>query len=119
MPGQVPDDCTVTVATSTDLRCAEMRIAGEIDMDATPVLTDALSRLAPLTPDRVLVDLHDVTFAGSVLPNFLATMHAGLPRGTTIEVRHCRPLIRRVLRITGMAAIMRITDDLPDRVPGP
>jgi anti-anti-sigma regulatory factor len=75
-----------------------------------PVLASSIQLLSRMSPTWVVVDVADVTFAGSALPNFLATMRGQLPPGCSLMVRHPRPMLRRVLQATGMTHIVSVSD---------
>ena len=103
-------DCTVTITEASVKNRACVRIVGELDTAAAPVLASSIRQLSRMSPERVVVDVADVTFAGSALPNFLATLHGKLPPGCSLVVRHPRPMLRRVLLAAGMTQIVSISD---------
>jgi anti-anti-sigma factor len=107
------DGFAVTVLTAADVPAAVVRLAGDIDIAATVALSEAIDRLSTLAPATVMIDLADVTFACSTLPNFLARVHQVLPIGSTLTV--CRPPTGtlRILQMTGMDQIATLRADLP------
>jgi anti-anti-sigma factor len=92
---------------------AGVRIVGEIDLSAEPVLDSSIRLLSRMSPRLVQVDLGDVTFAGAALPNFLARMYGQLPPGFSLVVSNPSPQVRRLLQISGMTQIMSIRDGSP------
>ncbi|MBB2947345.1 hypothetical protein FB565_007113 [Actinoplanes lutulentus] len=72
-------------------------------------MSDAIAQVAALSPDSVSVDLAEVAFAGSALPNFLARLVGVVPQ--VLAVRVCRPRLmhRSVLDASGMAQILMIS----------
>jgi anti-anti-sigma factor len=101
-------DCAVVVVPTPQQRQVDVRVAGDLDADAEPVLSDAIAGVAALSPERVFVDLADVAFAGSTLANFLARLVDVLPQARSVTVCRPRPMHRWVLDTTGMAQILMI-----------
>ena len=103
----------VTVSVSLDRSRAQVSLGGELDIDVRPDLDEVLERLSVAAPGRVDVDLAAVTYAGSVLPNFLVRVRAVLPVASTITVSDPTPWTSFVLRITDMAEIVKISEARP------
>lgn len=101
--------CTVVVAVVPGRPQVTVHVAGDLDVDAEQALSDVVSRVAALSPERVFVDLAEVGFAGAVLPNFLARLVGVLPQLTAVRVCRPRAIHRRVLDVTGMAQIVMIS----------
>ena len=81
----------------------EVRVAGDLDADAEPALSDAVAAIAASSPEAVLVDLAEVAFAGATLPNFLARLIDVLPHAMSVTVCRPGPRHRWGLEVTGMA----------------
>ncbi len=112
----------LTIAASTspgETRRACLRLAGELDMDASAALSKTVDWLAAVGPVSVLIDLAKVTFAGSTLPNFIVRLSAATPDAELILWRSS-PVTKLILRITDMAAISTLRDDpvAPYGLPG-
>lgn len=107
------DHFVITVLAAPDVPTALVRLAGEIDLQASPTLSDVADRLSAIAPSEIVVDLAAVTFACSTLLNFLARVRLTLPGSTALVV--CRPTtnIRRLLDMTDMGQIATLRDDLP------
>lgn len=103
----------ITLLISPRRPSALIRLAGEIDMEADPALSGVVERLSIIAPTEVVVDLADVTFASSALPNFLARAHIALAADSALVV--CRPggSVLRMLRITNMEELVTLRADLP------
>lgn len=56
----------------------------------------------------MLIDLADVTFACSTLPNFVARVRHAVPDGVELILWQARPTTEWVLRITEMAVVATI-----------
>ena len=113
------NDCSVTVIASPASHRVDVRITGDIDLAAAPVLAEAVRQLAIGSPRSVFVDLAGVTFAGSALPNFLARAYGRLPRGSSLVVCRPNPMTRRVLQMTDMTRILIVRDHLLSQAPSP
>jgi hypothetical protein len=99
---------------ATTCRVAEGSIMSAEPEDAQ--LAEAVDRVAAAAPQVTVVDLAAVTFAGSVLLNFLAQVHQVLAAGSELVICRPTPTIRRILHIgrwSGSAAIR--VDPVPSR----
>lgn len=106
-------DFKIVVTVSPDQARAVLVLAGDIDMEAWPELTDAIHRLAAAPPDVIVVDLAAVTFVGSILPNFLARLRQAVPATTEVTVSHPTRSARFILRVTDAAQFAKTADALP------
>lgn len=80
------------------------------------MLAGVTSYLSGLAPVHVVVELGELGFAGSALPNWLARIRSQLQRRPSVAIRHPQPLVGRVLAITNMADLVddnRSTDKTP------
>jgi anti-anti-sigma factor len=105
---------TITVLALADARSALICLGGEIDQAGFEQLSAAADRLATVAPASVIVDLGAVTFAGAALPNFVARMHDIVPNSAALVMCRSRPMIRRVLELTGMTEIATLREDLAE-----
>ena len=104
-------DCIVSVTAVAGSRRADVRLAGEVDVAAAPVLAAVVRQLAESSPRSVFVDLGGVTFAGDVLPDFLEQAHRCTPRNSALVVCRVSSSIRQVLAAAGMWDIATVCDD--------
>ncbi|MEU8048550.1 STAS domain-containing protein [Micromonospora harpali] len=102
----------ITVLTAPRCPTALVCLAGEIDMEAGPALSGVVDRLLTIAPTEVVVDLADVTFASSALPNFLARAHLALAAHTTLVVCRPRGSTLRLLQVTNMEAMVTLRREL-------
>lgn len=93
---------SIVVTVAPEQRRADLILSGDIDVSATPVLADAVDQVAAAAPHVTVVDLAAITFAGSVLLDFLARVHQALPAGSGLVVCRPTPAIRRILEIAAM-----------------
>ncbi|GIE90921.1 STAS domain-containing protein [Actinoplanes regularis] len=106
MPQYMSSDCTVTVSNPSSAQVVEICVAGELDLDAAPMLAEVTDHLIGLAPLRVVVELGQLGFAGSALPNWLARTQDQLHGRSSLAIRHPQPLISLVLTITEMAHLI-------------
>ncbi|MFF5486452.1 STAS domain-containing protein [Streptomyces virginiae] len=91
-------------------RAAVVRPVGEIDIDTAPSLSRALAHaltfVAASRVDRVVADCSRVTFCDSSgLNALLAARLRAVEAGATIHLANPAPQLRRLLQITGAAAL--------------
>jgi anti-anti-sigma regulatory factor len=113
MPNNGDRDFTIIVTFSPDQARAVVALAGEVDVDAWPEMADTIHRLTAAAPNAVTVDVAAVSYAGSVLPNFLAHVRQTLPAQSALTVSRPTRWTRFVLYATDMAQIAKIEDALP------
>jgi anti-anti-sigma factor len=84
---------------------------GEIDMTSVGALADTVTTvLAQESPSHIEVNLAEVTFMDSSGVNALVACRAAAERvGCRITVSHPQPPVRRILGITGLAAVFGLT----------
>jgi anti-anti-sigma factor len=81
-------------------------VTGEIDVDTTDVLADALARAADVAA-VVVADLTAVTFMDSTGLNTLLGAHRDLAaRGGRLALVGAQPAVRRVLELTGVDTVI-------------
>jgi len=102
------DSFSIVVTVAPERRRADLVLSGEMDICAYPVLVDAADQVAAVAPHVAVVDLAAITFAGSVLLNFLVRVHQALPAGSELVVCRPTPGIRRILDIAAMQRLAAI-----------
>lgn len=104
---------TVTVSASPTTGIALVYVRGAIDPAVEPALHDVVEQLRAMAPRTVLVDLAEVTFAGSTLANFVAQVRDALPAEASLAV--CRPsaMTRQVLMLAGVGRVPVLDADPP------
>jgi anti-anti-sigma factor len=91
---------------------ALVRLSGELDMAVAPTLATAL---APHLKrgGRVAIDLTELTFMDSSGINVLCRAAGQLGDRGRIVLYHPRPIVRRILDMTGLIGIIGINDQPP------
>lgn len=84
-------------------------VAGEVDMLTGPALQNHLDQALATRPERLIVDLSQVSFLGSTGLAVLVNIHgAAIYQGTSFQLRGIRRAIARVLQATGLASFFDI-----------
>jgi anti-sigma B factor antagonist len=77
-----------------------VRITGEVDMSNVDVVGAAVDLAIANNPERIVFELGDLEFMDS---SGLAMLLAITERISVVELRRPRPLIRRVIELTGLS----------------
>jgi anti-sigma B factor antagonist len=77
-----------------------VRITGEVDMSNVEVVRAAVDVAIADDPERIVFELGDLEFMDS---SGLAMLLAVAERISVVELRRLRPLIRRVIELTGLS----------------
>ncbi|MEV0200967.1 STAS domain-containing protein [Nonomuraea sp. NPDC050691] len=94
-PAPIGETDTLTVTT--------VRLTGEIDIFTSHALRQRLMRALPTGADLLVVDLSAVSFCdASGLGVLVGIQRRARPRGVTLTLKAPRPLMARLLRITGL-----------------
>jgi ABC-type transporter Mla MlaB component len=110
MPDTYGGDFTITVRLWPRQDRAMVVLAGDLDIDAWPDLTDAIGQLIAMPAGTLTVDVAAVQHVGAVLPNFLARVRQAIPAPSSLTVSHPSPMARFVLAVTEMTQIAKIDD---------
>jgi anti-anti-sigma regulatory factor len=113
MPDTYGRDFTNTVTFTPSQARTVVRLAGDLDIDAWPELTEAIQQLTATPAGTVTVDVAAVRHVGSVLPNFLVQVRQAIPATSLLTVSHPSLMARFVLAVTDMAQIAKIDDAFP------
>jgi anti-sigma B factor antagonist len=77
-----------------------VRVSGEVDMSNVDVVRAAVDLAISPDTDRIVFDLGDLEFMDS---SGLAMLLAVAERVSVVELRRLRPLLRRVIELTGLS----------------
>ncbi|MFD8322437.1 STAS domain-containing protein [Kitasatospora purpeofusca] len=87
---------------------------GELDLDSVAVLREALDPALATPGTVVLIDCGDLAFCDSTgLSELLEAAIRAREHGSRIELARPRPIVRRVLEITGATDAFPVRDALP------
>ncbi|MFE7561611.1 STAS domain-containing protein [Kitasatospora sp. NPDC057500] len=91
-----------------------LALHGELDLDSVVVLRHALDRVLALPGTVVVIDCGDLVFCDSTGVGVLleATARAA-GFGSRIELARPRPLVRRVLELTGATEAFAVHEAVP------
>jgi anti-anti-sigma regulatory factor len=105
------DTFSIVVTVAPEQRRADLVLSGDMDICASPVLAGAVDRVGAVAPNVTVVDLAAISFAGSVLLSFLASVHQALPPDSALVVCRPPPVARRILELAAMEWLAAIRDD--------
>ena len=86
--------------------------SGELDAAAAPQIAAQLAQIAAHRPQRLVFDLTGLWFLDCAAARLIAGM--SLPAGRRPVIRGARPVVRRVLQVSGLAARCELEEE-----PGP
>lgn len=95
----------VVIFTEIDHTRATVHLSGDLDFRAEPELLSVLAKLQAASHRTVSVELGELGFVGSTLPNFLVRVRHALAPGAQVVVRHPSPISRRILELTDLTRI--------------
>ena len=97
---------------------ARVAVAGEVDVATAPMLRDRLLSLLHGQAAAVLVvDLAGCTFLDCTGIGALVSVHNVAARtGRQLRVTHPRPIVRRVLELTGLLDVFAVAIEQPQPV---
>ena len=92
-----------------------LRLAGELDMSTAGELTATIDRLAADGERRMLLDLTDLTFCDSTgMAVFVRGDNRAAAVGGWLRLTGATGRVDRVLRVTGLAEVLRYQPDSVD-----
>ncbi|MFD6567956.1 STAS domain-containing protein [Micromonospora profundi] len=92
-----------------------LRLAGELDMSTAGELTATIDRLAADGERRMLLDLTDLTFCDSTgMAVFVRGDNRAAADGGWLRLTGATGAVERVLRVTGLAEVLRYQPDSVD-----
>ncbi len=92
---------------SEDGRVYLVEAAGDLDLTSAPALSTSLEAAEASDAPSVVLDMTGVTFLDSSAINVVLRHRSRLlDLGRTLELRAPVPAVRRVLEVTGLAAVL-------------
>ncbi|MGW0808795.1 STAS domain-containing protein [Nonomuraea sp. NPDC002799] len=116
MSSEATGKSTLGVASGLSRNAIIIRLEGELDVNAVPVLRDHMLHIWDLPPKPFLiVDLGQVTFCDSVGMNeLISVMQRCEARGTRLLLGGVQGVMARVLSITGLRHAFEVFARLDD-----
>lgn len=94
-------------------------VAGEVDMVTTPHLNTCLQEQLALSPDRLVVDLSELSFLGSSgLAVLVESLDDARSRGTDLRLVCSSREVVRPLEATGLTELFQTFPDLDSALAG-
>lgn len=94
---------------------ATVVLSGELDICNRHALQRALTEVLEQRPERLVLDLTEVTFIDCAAARVLAAAGRALPGDQQAIIRRPSLVVRRLLELTGMSAGFRVDYSLPRR----
>ncbi|MET8308774.1 STAS domain-containing protein [Micromonospora sp. NPDC005173] len=92
-----------------------LRLAGELDLSTAAELAAAIDRLSDAGEHRVLLDLTDLAFCDSTgMAVFVRGDNRAAAEGGWLRLTGATGRVERVLRVTGLAEVLRYRPDTAD-----
>ncbi|WFE66321.1 STAS domain-containing protein [Micromonospora sp. WMMD714] len=92
-----------------------LRLAGELDLGAAGTLNAEIDRLTAAGERHLLLDLTELTFCDSTgIAAFVRGDNLAVARGGWLRLAGATGRVDRVLRITGLADVLRYQPDTVD-----
>lgn len=94
----------VAVQDTSEEGVATVTIQGDVDAAAVPVVARYLAQVLRRGPRLIVFDLSDVGFMDCAAATAIIGAGRGLPGSPGPVLCHARPLVRRLLSLTGLDA---------------
>ena len=91
-----------------------VRLAGELDLYNAPVVRESLLAAIESEPDRLVIDLGDVTFVDSTALGVLLEARARLTRSGSFVLAAAGAETRRTLQVSGLDRHIAIADSVDE-----
>jgi anti-sigma B factor antagonist len=82
-----------------------VELGGELDISSTPTIRTRFTELLDAAPGRLVVDARELRFIDS---SGIALLLLAAQRVAAVEIVHPRPIVRRVIEVSGLAEVLRI-----------
>ena len=100
-----------SIDTTVDGRAARVAVVGELDLSQASVLTDAVEAAFRDGAERVIVDLHEVSFVDSSGLQGLMWVTNGRATGQELALARPSDAMRRLFRQTGLGDRLTFAED--------
>ena len=95
-----------------------LRVAGELDLVTTPILSEASTKALQSRPLVLVIDLTGVTFLASVGMSAIVAAHEAGGDHTKVRVVSGSRDTLRPIRVTGLDNLLSVYPDLPSALEG-
>lgn len=105
------DRAELRVSVHQEDTATVMTVAGELDMSNADQLSAAVTEELTKGPERVVLDLAELTFCDSLgLRTLLLLSRTAQDQQTWLALRNPSPFFTRMLQITGIESALNITE---------
>ena len=86
-------------------------LKGEIDLHVSPSVTASLNSMIEKKPERLVVDLSDVTYIDSAgLGALVAAHHSARTQGASLKLAHLGSKFQEILQVTKLLTVFEVHD---------
>jgi anti-anti-sigma factor len=86
---------------------AQLTLTGELDAHTAPFLTEAVDQVGDAAPDKIVVDLGQVSFIDSAgLGGLLRVRNAAIEAGVPFVVVNRSDVVNRLIELTGLEELL-------------
>ena len=95
-----------------------LKLEGELDIYTAPDLAEAIEKLEAAVPSLLIIDLADLTFVDATGLHILLEAHKrARNRRSCLFLLRPRPMVQRVLQVTGLDRVLDLPRVWPARRP--
>ena len=107
------ESVNIEVAISDGI--ATVNLGGDLDLQSRDFLAHHIAQVAAREPQRIVFDMARVRFVDCEAARVLAGTREFLPHDTIPVIRHPRPIVRRILELTGLDTHCVLEDALEEQ----
>jgi anti-anti-sigma factor len=106
-----PTPGTLVITSAIENDRAEIALSGELDLAGARQLETRLDEAERESPERMVIDLRDLSFIDSTGLRLLLQADArARERGCELVLRRGEPTVQRVFEVTGALDVLRFED---------
>jgi anti-sigma B factor antagonist len=113
------DTPPLTLKSALHGRTAEITVHGDLDLTTAPKLAEMLNLMLDKRPASLVLDLDRVKYLDCAAARVIAQAAHTLPTGHQLTIRNPAPIVRRLLRLTGVHETVTITGGKNQPGPAP
>lgn len=114
----MPERSSLTLHTAVHGTAAVVTLSGELDLTTASDLDRTLARLRETAPASVVLDMAGVEHLDCAAARVIATAAQAWPGPGPLVIRDPRPIVWRLLQLTGLAAAVHLEKTTPARPAG-
>lgn len=111
------DQSSFTLRRAVSSTGAVITLGGELDLSNAPALDRALARLREFPSSSLVLDMAGVEFLDVAAARVIATAAHAWPGPRPVVIRDPRPIVRRLLQVSGLGADLRLEESARSALP--